>query len=884
LASSQISEKRLNPKERPELSALSPDTHLSSHGPALKSATLQWVSLSVILLAGFALRVMRLDTLPALLSRDESINGLDAVLLWHTQRLTPFLQNNFGRETLFFYVQGAFLKLFGISIFSLRYVSVLFGLLTIPLLYLLGRLLLRRMHQEKTQPEINPTVVGLLAAAGIAVSYWHIYYSRLALRAVALLPLLLFLLLCFWRGWNSTDLHQRRRRFLSSGFLLGISFYTYLAARLLPFVFFAFFLLQMIQESTDLRRRLSDLVTFYGAAAVASLPLIAYFWHNPQALSGRTGAISILTAANPWQELGQNVLDLLAVQFAFGTWLDNWPALPLLSAVGLVLGLAYCLRHIRRPQWQLLLLWWLSGWVPVLLSQQRWDQETTILRGIIAWPAVFLLSAIGLTALVTWSIRWWSRHTAKTNLTSAVRYAAALLPLGLLLANGIWVRGAYFSHFAEGQPTSQREQVLTLVEFFNRRTGNAVMLPNIRFANSMTRFLLQSSYPNLDSLDPTDVCTQLNIAGQNLNGVQIALPPDSTSHSAYSLLYAQPGEQGTAYLLPRLTRQQVEEVEDLARRSDPQAILTDTQDREVMRLYALPPDLNKHLCEAREMDEVQVDFDSKVRLTGYHIDPPTVSPGESFTLSLRWQALQPTSGDCDLFVHAFGTDGQRIAQINVSLGNTMLLNNHWWPTGREIWEYHRLQVPDTAADGPYRFEIGLYHRSSLRRLPVSVGPDVDTLDGSIVIGKLLVQSAPPSSPQLPLDLEFEEDISLIGADVSSTGDGFAPGSTIDVTLHWQADDPITEDYTVFTHLINSDGDIVSQHDSMPHGNLYPTSLWSPGEIVLDSHPISLAPGLPPGAYQLHAGLYLLQTGERIPLVDSGADYATLGDILVTSQQ
>jgi 4-amino-4-deoxy-L-arabinose transferase-like glycosyltransferase len=49
--------------------------------------------------------------------------------------LTPFLQNNFGRETLFFYLQGLLLQVSGVSIFSLRFASVLAGILTIPLLY-----------------------------------------------------------------------------------------------------------------------------------------------------------------------------------------------------------------------------------------------------------------------------------------------------------------------------------------------------------------------------------------------------------------------------------------------------------------------------------------------------------------------------------------------------------------------------------------------------------------------------------------------------------------------------------------------------------------------------------------------------------------------------
>src|SRR6185436_15429702 len=85
------------------------------------------IYLVFLITLAFGLRVSQLNTLPLSLSLDEAVDGLDALQLLRLQWLTPFLQNYFGRETLFFYLQGLLLELAGVSIFSLRFASVLAG-------------------------------------------------------------------------------------------------------------------------------------------------------------------------------------------------------------------------------------------------------------------------------------------------------------------------------------------------------------------------------------------------------------------------------------------------------------------------------------------------------------------------------------------------------------------------------------------------------------------------------------------------------------------------------------------------------------------------------------------------------------------------------------
>jgi len=89
---------------------------------------------------------------------------------------------------------------------------------------------------------------------------------------------------------------------------------------------------------------------------------------------------------------------------------------------------------------------------------------------------------------------------------------------------------------------------------------------------------------------------------------------------------------------------------------------------------------------------------------------------------------------------------------------------------------------------------------------------------------------------------------------------------------------------VFVHLLDPQGQVVSQHDGDPVGGYSPTSRWRAGEIIADTHRVPLPPDLPPGAYGLKAGLYEFagRGGEprnlsTTPPTD-GSNRASLGDV------
>ncbi|MBN1641131.1 MAG: hypothetical protein JXA09_07835, partial [Anaerolineae bacterium] len=68
---------------------------------------------------------------------------------------------------------------------------------------------------------------------------------------------------------------------------------------------------------------------------------------------------------------------------------------------------------------------------------------------------------------------------------------------------------------------------------------------------------------------------------------------------------------------------------------------------------------------------------------------------------------------------------------------------------------------------------------------------------------------------------------------------------------------------------------------------YPTTIWLPGEFVVDVYPIAVHADAPPGAYVIEVGMYDPADVGRLPVRDpSGAagDRVLLGAIEVTSPQ
>ena len=78
-------------------------------------------------------------------------------------------------------------------------------------------------------------------------------------------------------------------------------------------------------------------------------------------------------------------------------------------------------------------------------------------------------------------------------------------------------------------------------------------------------------------------------------------------------------------------------------------------------------------------------------------------------------------------------------------------------------------------------------------------------------------------------------------------------------------------YSIFTHLIDKNEQIVAQQDVPAGGQSYPTSLWQPGEVVSTTLAIAVPQQAAPGPLTATAGLYDPKTSTRLPIVGANSD-------------
>lgn len=120
-----------------------------------------------------------------------------------------------------------------------------------------------------------------------------------------------------------------------------------------------------------------------------------------------------------------------------------------------------------------------------------------------------------------------------------------------------------------------------------------------------------------------------------------------------------------------------------------------------------------------------------------------------------------------------------------------------------------------------------------------------------------------AAPQQPLEARFGDGIRLLGQDL-------ALDDALNLVLWWRAETAISQSYDVFIHVVDAQDNIVAQADRPPLGELAATDVWQPGDIVRDPVRLQLPPDLPRGEYAVRVGLFLRETGARLPVTGAPA--------------
>ena len=292
----------------------------------------------------------------------------------------------------------------------------------------------------------------------------------------------------------------------------------------------------------------------------------------------------------------------------------------------------------------------------------------------------------------------------------------------------------------------------------------------------------------------------------------------------------------------------------------------------VRPVYARPEMLSFRDVQARaEWNNLQ--FGDSIRLIGQDVSRRRARPGEELEVTLCWESLGTMEENYVYFVHLLGREERVVAARSTHPGLGRYPTSRWSP-GDRFCDVVDMRV-DEAAPAPavYGVEIGWHEQGSEQRLPAFT-PDASKLE-LVLLDRIKVAPERYPSVSVPrrLDADLGGEISLLGYDINEAQ--VSPGATIDVRLFWEAQTQPTADYTVFLHLAADEGPPHAQDDSQPRDGYYPTSFWDLGEVVSETRHISVPTDLSPGEYPLMAGMYLLETGQRLPWL--GSDGTVQGD-------
>jgi len=251
-----------------------------------------------------------------------------------------------------------------------------------------------------------------------------------------------------------------------------------------------------------------------------------------------------------------------------------------------------------------------------------------------------------------------------------------------------------------------------------------------------------------------------------------------------------------------------------------------------------------------------LNFAGELRLLAYDRSPANPQTGQPLDVTLHWQRLSPAERKYTVFLHLLDRDDRMVAQVDERLfgGRYRPL---FWPREAIVRDRHTLLVPPNLPPGRYRLVAGLY--DGIPDRPIRVLNDRgQPVTAEVTLDYLWVGPREQAVPQTGLSALFGNQIRLLGYDLTARG-----ANHWSLTLYWQAVKPLTEDYTVFVHLVGPDGQIWGQHDSPPGGGFFPTSFWLRGDEVTDDHELRLRDGAPAGSYRLFVGLYRPGDGSRL---------------------
>ena len=275
----------------------------------------------------------------------------------------------------------------------------------------------------------------------------------------------------------------------------------------------------------------------------------------------------------------------------------------------------------------------------------------------------------------------------------------------------------------------------------------------------------------------------------------------------------------------------------------------------------------ERLPEAAQPWHVQ--FNSSLDLTGYRLVTQAES-GQDVHVELFWSVKEPIPEQASVRLRLVDGQGHLWGQVDECPFNGLYPMWQWQP-GLLLRDEHRVPLLAGMPPGAYELELELVHRpdgcaggSGPAMQPLVVPIQADR-DSRVFLSPVQVQAAanPPSVEELEIGQRRRaafDGLKLLGSSVPPAG--IEPGNALEVTLFWEASEPVTYDARIRLRLLDDAGTLQAESVVRPVGGNYPAQLWQPGERLQGKFWLTVPPDAP-------AGLYTIELTPEPPLSQSG---------------
>ncbi len=662
----------------------------------------RWIAAATaLLLLGAVFRLVALQDVPPGLAQDEVLNA-DIVTFIRGGEHAFFFSYGYGHEPLYHYWSVPFQMLLGDNYLSIRLPAVVLGMLLIALA-------LRWARRD------FGAVAAVVTGFGLAVGWWPVIFSRIGLRPI-MEPVLILVAVLLWPVAGAGHHQHRIPRTVLAGAVLGLTLYTYTAARVLFVLPLLFGLYNLAMSWLSARRSSASVTTSLTPAAyreqaalaaivllimgVVSLPLFLTLRSDPT-LQQRVDQLSGPLDALQEGDLGPVMTTTTATLGAFGLtgdprWTYSLPDRPLFQpviAVMAIVGLALALWGWRRPQMAFAVIWLAVGLVPSAVTP---DAPSSV-RLVGAMPVIYLMPGIALAAVV---LRLRQRQSSRPDRVAAYRIAVAL-GFGILgiIAITRTVRDG-FTLWPQALETRLKYQsVLLDISRDIRLTGDGPQLDGT--ASQVSPPVIADGF--FEPIDDASLRRDYNgdlqarwvQTGAEFGGAIVWPDANRPGSPVASYLYV----PEFAAVAPGLLAQAgIDEIPTFRSDGDPS-----------YAVYQLSPPADLIPSPLRFTDAGTV----LLALNGVALRPSRDADeaSEAIILYTDWFVESELPADLAIFIHLVDASGQVVAQYDGLDAAASTLH-----PGDRFLQRHVVDLPNDLSDDSYSLRLGLYRRTDGARL------------------------------------------------------------------------------------------------------------------------------------------------------------------------